>query len=103
MTRHLLIPVLINDSGKLSRIASRGNKATTLFNNLLKDVIKVVKINEEFVAIYRSDLQRLHSADPILNALMLKEIHHDRLMMLAFFSFQFFLKLAWHALVLSNT
>ena len=49
MTRHLLLPVLMNDSGKLSRIAPRGNKATTLFNNLVKDVIKVVKINEEFV------------------------------------------------------
>ena len=29
-------------------------------------------------------------------ALMLKEIHHGGLMMLAFFSFQFFLKFAWH-------
>ena len=95
MTRHLLTPVLINDSGKLSRIASRGNKATTLFNNLLKDVIKVVKINEEFVG----DISK-RSATSSFSSPDLKRI---LVMMLVFFSFQFFLKFAWHVLVLSNT
>ena len=40
--------------------------------------------------IYRSHLQRLHSTNLVVIALMLKEIHHRGLMMLAFFSFQFF-------------
>ena len=37
-------------------------------------------------AIYQSDLQRLHSTTLTVIALMLKEIHHGSLMMLAFFS-----------------
>ena len=49
MTRHLLFPVLINASDHLSRIASRGNQATKIFNNLLNNFIQVVKINEDFV------------------------------------------------------
>ena len=45
--------------------------------------------------IYRSDLRNR-------NPLMLKEIHHGGLMM-SFFSFQFYLKLSRHVLLLSNT
>ena len=52
--------------------------------------------------IYRSDLLGLHSTAPIVIALMLKEIHHEVLMVLAFFSFQFFLKFTWHDLVSFN-
>ena len=47
MTRHLLLPVLINASGKLSCIASRGNQTTKFFNNLLNNFIQVVKRNED--------------------------------------------------------
>ena len=36
-------------------------------------------------AIYRSNLQGLYSTAPIVVALMLKEIHHEGLMMLVFF------------------
>ena len=36
-------------------------------------------------AIYRSDLQPLQSAAPTVITLILKEIHHGGLMMLAFF------------------
>ena len=46
---NLLFPVLINASGKLSRIASRDNQATKFFNNLLNNFIEVVKTNEDFV------------------------------------------------------
>ena len=49
MTRHLLFPVLINASDKLSRIASRGNQPTKFFNNLLNNFIQVVKTNEDFL------------------------------------------------------
>ena len=49
MTRHLLFPVLINASGKLSRIVSQGNQATKYFNNLLNNFFQVVKINEDSV------------------------------------------------------
>ena len=41
--------MLINDSGKSSRIISRGNQATKFSNNLLNNYIEVVKINENFV------------------------------------------------------
>ena len=86
MIRYLLFLVLINTSGKLSRIASRGNQATKFCNNFLNNFIQVVKINEDFVGvIYQSNLKRLHSTAPIVIALMLKEIHHRGLMMLVFF------------------
>ena len=49
MTRHLLFPVLINASGTLSRIASRGNHATKFFNNLVNNFIQVVKIYQDFM------------------------------------------------------
>ena len=48
MTRHLLFSVLINASGKLFRIASRGKQATKFLNNLLNSFIQFVKINEDF-------------------------------------------------------
>ena len=54
-------------------------------------------------AIYQSILQCLHSTAPIIIALLLKEIHHGGLMMLAVFSFRFFLKYVWYVLVLSST
>ena len=43
MIRHLLFPVLINASGKLSRIASRGNQTVKFLNNLLNNFIQVCK------------------------------------------------------------
>ena len=98
-----IIPTFNKSSGKLSRIAYRGNQATKFFNNLLNNFIEVVKINEDFVGYISKRSASLHSTAPIVIALMLKEIHHGRLMMLAYFSFQFFLKFAWHVLVLSNT
>ena len=49
MTRHLLFPVLINSSGKVSRITSRGNQATTFLINLLNLFNQVIKITEDFV------------------------------------------------------
>ena len=55
-----------------------------------------------FWAIYESNLERLHSTALIVIALMLKEIRHRVLMMLASFSFQLFLKFSWHVSVLSN-
>ena len=82
MTRHLLFLVLINASGKLSRIASRGNQATKFFNNLLSNFIQVVKICNLRSAI--CDLQCLHSTALTVIALMLKEIHHGGLMFVFF-------------------
>ena len=49
MTRHLLFAVLMNASGKLSNIASRGNQTIKFFNNLLNNFLQVVKLNEGFV------------------------------------------------------
>ena len=49
MTRHLLFPVLINATGKLSQIASRSNQATKFFNSLLNNFVQVIKINKGFV------------------------------------------------------
>ena len=50
MTEILLLPVLINASGKLCRIVSRGNQTTNFFNNFLNNFIQVVNINEDFVS-----------------------------------------------------
>ena len=49
MTRYLLFAVLMNASGKLSHIASRGNQTIKFFNNLLNNFLQVVKLNEGFV------------------------------------------------------
>ena len=84
MTQNLLFPVLINASDKLFLIASRGNQATKFFSNLLNNFIQVVKLRILW-AIYRSDLQRVHSLAPIVIALLLKEIHHGGLIMSPFF------------------
>ena len=43
MTRYLLFAVLMNASGKLSHIASRGNQTIKFFNNLLNNFLQVVK------------------------------------------------------------
>ena len=85
MTRHLLLSVLINALGKLFRIASRGKQATKFLNNLLNIFIQFVKINENFVGNISKRSATSSFSNPNCNQLMLKEIHHGGLMMLAFF------------------
>ena len=51
--------------------------------------------------IYRSDLQRLYSTAPVVIVLVLKEIHHRGLMMLAF-SFHANLSCRWNKILINR-
>ena len=103
MTEHLLFPVLINASGKLSRIATRENQATKFFNNLLNNFIQVVTINEDFV----SDISK-RSATSSFNSPNHNHINVKRNSSWGFndggvFFLPILSEFAWHILVLSNT